>query len=152
MLDMENSVSSAAETVSAAAEPASSAPEPVYSAAGEVVKIITAAVEAIAKQRGSKTDDSGRKTDLFFPEGIGDIHVSFKAAGGVDVDVTIASSPPKVERFEVIEPNRIRATAHPMFVHLVADTPIHVKFSLDDVTYGKSQPLQPGGQIVNPGL
>ncbi len=103
--------------------------ESISSAAGQVVKIITDAVEAIAKERDG-TKGAERDKDLFFPEGIGDIHVSFKAPGGVAIDVTIASSPPKVADFERGGPPKIRATEHPMNILVKSGGPLYAKFSV----------------------
>jgi hypothetical protein len=58
--------------------------------------------------------------------------VSFKAPGGVDIDVTIASSRPKgepVARFLPPPPPPPPGTEHPMFVHNGGPTPVYLGIS-----------------------
>jgi hypothetical protein len=71
--------------------------------------------------------------------------VTVKAPGVVEIDVTLASSPPKGDRFVRTERIPIRATSHPMYVHYQGDKPIYVAFSeTKGGKYGNEEMLSPG--------
>jgi hypothetical protein len=89
----------------------------------QVAKLIAEVLATIASQRAHLKD--GRPE--LFPEGIGDIHVALTVPGGVSIEIDIASSPRKEERFS--KPAGPDMSAHPMDITLHGNTDMYAKFS-----------------------
>jgi hypothetical protein len=85
---------------------------PISSVADEVAKLVKDVLATLASRREVPRDDGAeRKTELFFPDGIGDIQVKVTAAGGISIELVIASSPLKVDTHNG---SGVKALAHPM--------------------------------------
>jgi hypothetical protein len=121
----------------------------ISSAAEQVANLIKETVTALAAGEAKPREGVARKTDLFFPDGIADIHVKLSAPGGISIEIGIASSVPKAPAAFEERPSRITASAHPMFIHVAGGQPVWAKFAeAENGPFGATVKLAVNGQIL----